>query len=145
VRRAAPRLALIAGLALLLWLWQERPSAGGVWDVLGVIASVTLAVTVSRCLSPAWVHYVRSGERPPGWLASEPVGEWDVVLDAPGRRPVEIMHIVRQATGGPVTPVEDAVEGAPSTVARGVSAGSADRLVAALIAAGASARKQSGR
>ena len=133
MRRAAPRLAFIAGLVLLLCV----PQTGG---VLWGFAWVALVLAVWRCLNPAWLHYVRSGDRPPGWLASEPAGEWNVVLEAPGRRPIEIMRVLRKATGESLAPVKDAVEGAPSTVARGVSAPSAERLVAALIAAGAVSR-----
>ena len=104
-------------------------------------------IAVRGCLSREWVHYVRSGAKLPrrGWLASEPAGEWDVVLDAPGARHIQIMKVLRDATGEPLAPVEEAVERVPSTVARGMSAPSADRLVAALIAAGASARRQPGR
>lgn len=138
MRRAAPRLTFIAGLLLLVWVSDE----GG---VLWVFALVTLIRAVARCLNPAWLHYVRSGDQPRGWLASEPVGDWNVVLDAPGRRPIKVMRVLRQATGGPLTPLIDAVESAPSTVARSVSAPSVERLTAALIAAGASVHEEPGR
>ena len=115
------------------------------WDFLWGFAFVALVWAVVRCFSPAWLHYVASGEKPPGWLASEPVGEWDVVLDAPGPRPIAIMRVVREGIGGPIAPIRDAVDGAPSTVARDLCTPAADRLVAALIAAGASAHTQPGR
>jgi len=140
VRRAAPRLTYIAGLLAFLLTWPEH--TGGAWDVLGAMAAVVLLKSVGRCLSPSWVRYVRTGEKPPGWLAAEAVGDWDVVLDAAGRRPVETTRVVRQGTGGDAVLIHDAVVGAPSTVASGVWSPAADRLVAALTAVGASAHKQ---
>jgi hypothetical protein len=137
VRRAAPRLTVIAGLAALLWFWD-----GGVWELLPWLLFV---VAVLGCLSPAWADYVLSGVDRPGWLASEPAGEWNVVLDAPGPRPIQIIKVLRDATGGPLAAAKDAVDGAPSTVARGLCVPAADQLVAALIAAGASAHRQPGR
>ena len=137
MRRAAPRLTVIAGLAALLWWWH-----GGAWELLPWLAFV---LAVLGCLRSEWVHYVRSGAQLPGWLAAEPAGEWDVVLDAAGPRPIQIMKVLRDATGEPLAPVKDAVDGVPSIVARGLGAPSADRLVAALTAAGASAHRLPGR
>jgi len=69
---------------------------------------------------------------------SEP-GEFHVVLQLIGARPIQVIAVIRQATGFDVLSVNTLVRDAPVVVVSGISATSADRVVARLEKVGAKA------
>ncbi len=69
--------------------------------------------------------------------AAEEKTEFDVVLVAAGEKKVEVIKVVRAATGLGLKEAKDLVDGAPKTVKEGVSKEEAEKLKKDLEAAGA--------
>lgn len=69
--------------------------------------------------------------------AVEEKTEFDVVLTATGDKKVEVIKVVRAATGLGLKEAKDLVDGAPKTVKEGVSKADADALKKQLEDAGA--------
>ncbi len=63
--------------------------------------------------------------------------EFDVVLNACGDKKVEVIKVVRAATGLGLKEAKDMVDGAPKTIKEGVSKADAEALVKQLEDAGA--------
>lgn len=63
--------------------------------------------------------------------------EFDVVLNACGDKKVEVIKVVRSATGLGLKEAKDMVDGAPKTIKEGVSKADAEALVKQLEDAGA--------
>jgi len=63
--------------------------------------------------------------------------EFDVMLDAFGDKKIEVIKVVRAATGLGLKEAKDLVEGAPKKVKEGISKADADKLKAELEAVGA--------
>ena len=62
--------------------------------------------------------------------------EFDVVLTAAGEKKLEVIKIVRELTGLGLKEAKDLVDGAPQPVKQGVSKDEADKVKAAIEAAG---------
>ena len=62
--------------------------------------------------------------------------EFDVVLTAAGEKKLEVIKIVRELTGLGLKEAKDLVDGAPKAVKQGVSKDEADKVKAAIEAAG---------
>jgi large subunit ribosomal protein L7/L12 len=71
--------------------------------------------------------------------AAEEKTEFDVVLTAAGEKKVEVIKVVRAATGLGLKEAKDLVDGAPKTVKEGASKADADALKKQLEDAGAKA------
>ena len=69
--------------------------------------------------------------------AAEEKTEFDVVLTAAGEKKVEVIKVVRAATGLGLKEAKDLVDGAPKTVKEGVSKADAEALKKQLEDAGA--------
>ncbi|MFT3759540.1 50S ribosomal protein L7/L12 [Thauera sp.] len=69
--------------------------------------------------------------------AAEEKTEFDVVLTAAGDKKVEVIKVVRAATGLGLKEAKDVVDGAPKTVKEGVSKADAEALKKQLEDAGA--------
>jgi large subunit ribosomal protein L7/L12 len=69
--------------------------------------------------------------------AAEEKTEFDVVLVEAGAKKVEVIKVVRAATGLGLKEAKDLVDGAPKTVKEGVSKEEAEKLKKELEAAGA--------
>lgn len=69
--------------------------------------------------------------------AAEEKTEFDVVLVEAGAKKVEVIKVVRAATGLGLKEAKDLVDGAPKTVKEGVSKDEAEKLKKELEAAGA--------
>ena len=69
--------------------------------------------------------------------AAEEKTEFDVVLTAAGEKKVEVIKVVRAATGLGLKEAKDLVDGAPKTVKEGASKADADALTKQLEDAGA--------
>lgn len=63
--------------------------------------------------------------------------EFDVVLEAFGEKKIDVIKVVRAATGLGLKEAKDLVEGAPSKVKEGISKEDANKLKAELEAVGA--------
>jgi len=90
-RRAAPRLTW---LALLLVLTVQVRKIGWVEEVPLVLLIVSIPWRWS------WWTHVLTGRTPivEGWLAQREKGSWQVLLDAAGARPIQVIKEVREAT-----------------------------------------------
>ncbi len=63
--------------------------------------------------------------------------EFDVILESYGEKKIDVIKVVRAATGLGLKEAKDAVEGAPNKIKEGVSKADADKLKGELEAAGA--------
>ncbi len=75
-----------------------------------------------------------AGEAAP---AAEEKTEFDVVLESFGDKKINVIKVVRQATGLGLKEAKDLVEGAPAKVKEGISKEDAEKLKAQLEEAGA--------
>lgn len=71
--------------------------------------------------------------------AAEEQTEFTVILGAAGEKKVEVIKVVRAATGLGLKEAKDLVEGAPKPVKEGVSKEEAEKIKAQLVEAGATA------
>jgi large subunit ribosomal protein L7/L12 len=63
--------------------------------------------------------------------------EFDVVLESFGEKKIDVIKVVRAATGLGLKEAKDAVEGAPTKIKEGISKADADKLKAELEGVGA--------
>jgi large subunit ribosomal protein L7/L12 len=82
---------------------------------------------------------VRQEATPPP--AVEPT-HFDVVLTAVGDQKIKVIRAVRELTGLGLREARDAVDAAPAVVKEAVDAEQAEAVIAALVAAGASAERR---
>ncbi|MCE5286073.1 MAG: ribosomal protein L7/L12 [Pelosinus sp.] len=64
--------------------------------------------------------------------------EWDVILASAGKRKIEVIAVIREATGLDLAGAKAIVDGAPKVMLNGVEKSAADTIKAKLEAAGAS-------
>lgn len=69
--------------------------------------------------------------------AEEEKDEFDVVLESPGDKKIQVIKVVREITGLGLKEAKDLVDGAPGTVKEGVSKADAEQMKAKLEEAGA--------
>lgn len=77
---------------------------------------------------------------PSGVDAAAPVEEkteFDVILESYGEKKIDVIKVVRAATGLGLKEAKDAVEGAPNKIKEGISKADAEKLKGELEAAGA--------
>ncbi|GAB6051043.1 50S ribosomal protein L7/L12 [Hydrogenophilus islandicus] len=92
---------------------------------------VSAAAAVAVAAAPV------AGGAAAGAPAAEEKTEFDVVLVEAGAKKVEVIKVVRAATGLGLKEAKDLVDGAPKTVKEGVSKEEAEKLKKELEAAGA--------
>jgi large subunit ribosomal protein L7/L12 len=68
---------------------------------------------------------------------AEEKDEFDVVLDSPGDKKIQVIKVVRELTGLGLKEAKDMVDGAPGTVKEGISKADAEAMKAKLEEAGA--------
>jgi large subunit ribosomal protein L7/L12 len=73
-----------------------------------------------------------------GAAAEEEKDSFDVVLTAAGDKKIQVIKVVRAATGLGLKEAKDLVDGAPGAIKEGVAKDEADKLKAELEEAGAS-------
>lgn len=88
---------------------------------------VSAAAPVAAAAAPA------AGAAP----AAEEKTEFDVVLASAGGQKIQVIKVVREATGLGLKEAKDMVDGAPKTVKEGISKADAEALKAKLEEAGA--------
>lgn len=69
--------------------------------------------------------------------AAEEKTEFDVVLESFGEKKIDVIKVVRAATGLGLKEAKDAVEGAPTKIKEGISKADAEKLKGELEAVGA--------
>ena len=94
-------------------------------DEWGVTAAAPVAVAAA---GPA------AGD---GGAAAEEKDSFDVVLTGAGDKKIQVIKVVRAATGLGLKEAKDLVDGAPGTIKEGVAKDEADKLKAELEEAGA--------
>src|SRR5947209_9631641 len=85
---------------------------------------------------------VMAGPAGPTLAVAEPVAaqtEFDVILEAFGANKINVIKVVRAATGLGLKEAKDLVDGAPKTVKTGISKDDAEKLKKELTEAGATA------
>ena len=93
-------------------------------EEFGVSAAAPAAVAVAA--APA-------GDAP----AAEEKTEFDVILKAPGANKINVIKVVKEATGLGLKEAKELVDGAPKAVKEGISKDDAEALKAKLAEAGA--------
>src|SRR4051795_5516265 len=93
---------------------------------------ITAAAPVAVAAGPA-------GGGGGGAEAAEEQSAFDVVLNGPGDRKIEVIKVVRAITGLGLKEAKDLVDSAPNAVKEGVPREEADSVLAQLTEAGASA------
>jgi large subunit ribosomal protein L7/L12 len=68
---------------------------------------------------------------------AEEKDEFDVVLDSPGDKKIQVIKVVRELTGLGLKEAKDLVDGAPGAVKEGISKADAEAMKAKLEEAGA--------
>ena len=68
---------------------------------------------------------------------AEEKDEFDVVLESPGDKKIQVIKVVRELTGLGLKEAKDMVDGAPGTVKEGISKADAEAMKAKLEEAGA--------
>jgi len=97
-------------------------------DKFGVSAAAAVAVA-----APA------AGGAAGGAAAAEENTEFSVLLHAAGEKKVEVIKVVRAATGLGLKEAKDLVDGAPKPVKEGIPKADAEKILKDLLAAGAKA------
>jgi large subunit ribosomal protein L7/L12 len=75
----------------------------------------------------------------PAAAAAEEKTEFSVLLQAAGEKKVEVIKVVRAATGLGLKEAKDLVDGAPKPVKEGIPKADAEKILKDLLAAGAKA------
>jgi large subunit ribosomal protein L7/L12 len=115
----------------------------GLESIGHALGSATPAVTaalqqLSTELPAALAHAVaRPGDDVTGTGLSADEGHVDVVLEAPGKKVIQVIKVIRDLTGLALKPAKDLVDHTPQVVLRGVSRAAAEAAQAQLAAAGA--------
>ncbi|MFC1477077.1 50S ribosomal protein L7/L12 [candidate division KSB1 bacterium] len=92
---------------------------------------VTAAVPVAAAAAPA----AGAGDAAPA--AEEEKTEFDVVLSSFGEKKIQVIKVVRAATGLGLKEAKDLVDGVPSTVKEGIAKDEAEKLKGELEESGA--------
>ena len=88
---------------------------------------------------PAAVAVAGPAAAGPAAAAAEEKTEFSVILQAAGEKKVEVIKVVRAATGLGLKEAKDLVDGAPKPVKEGIPKADAEKILKDLTAAGAKA------
>jgi len=117
--------------------WIEEIKGMSVLDLSNLVKALEEEFGVSAAAAPVMV----AGGAPAGGggadAAEEEKSEFDVVLTAAGASKIQVIKVVKAATGLGLKEAKDLVDGAPQPIKSGVPRDEADKLKAELEEAGA--------
>jgi len=115
----------------------EHIKSMNVMDLAELVKALeeTFGVSAAAAVSAAPAAAVAEAAAP-----VEEQTEFDVILEAAGDKKINVIKVVRAATGLGLKEAKDLVDGAPNTVKEQLSKADAEKLKAELIEAGASVK-----
>jgi large subunit ribosomal protein L7/L12 len=116
--------------------WIEEIKGMSVLDLSNLVKALEEEFGVSAAAAPVAVAAAPGGGGG-GEAAEEEKTEFDVVLTAAGASKIQVIKVVKAATGLGLKEAKDLVDGAPQAIKSGVPRDEADKLKAELDEAGA--------
>jgi large subunit ribosomal protein L7/L12 len=116
--------------------WIEEIKGMSVLDLSNLVKALEEEFGVSAAAAPVAVAAAPGGGGG-GDAAEEEKTEFDVVLTAAGASKIQVIKVVKAATGLGLKEAKDLVDGAPQAIKSGVPKDEADKLKAELDEAGA--------
>ncbi len=116
--------------------WIEEIKGMSVLDLSNLVKALEEEFGVSAAAAPVAVAAPPGGGG--GEAAEEEKTEFDVVLTAAGPSKIQVIKVVKAATGLGLKEAKDLVDGAPQAIKSGVPRDEADKLKAELEEAGGS-------
>jgi large subunit ribosomal protein L7/L12 len=118
--------------------WIEEIKGMSVLDLSNLVKALEEEFGVSAAAAPVMVAGGAPAGGGGGEAAEEEKTEFDVVLSSAGAAKIQVIKVVKAATGLGLKEAKDLVDGAPQPVKTGISREDADKLKAELEEAGAS-------
>jgi large subunit ribosomal protein L7/L12 len=116
--------------------WIEEIKGMSVLDLSNLVKALEEEFGVSAAAAPVAVAAAAGGGGG-GDAAEEEKTDFDVVLTAAGASKIQVIKVVKAATGLGLKEAKDLVDGAPQPIKSGVPRDEADKLKAELEEAGA--------
>jgi large subunit ribosomal protein L7/L12 len=116
--------------------WIEEIKGMSVLDLSNLVKALEEEFGVSAAAAPVAVAAAPGGGGG-GEAAEEEKTDFDVVLTAAGASKIQVIKVVKAATGLGLKEAKDLVDGAPQAIKSGVPRDEADKLKAELEEAGA--------
>jgi large subunit ribosomal protein L7/L12 len=116
--------------------WIEEIKGMSVLDLSNLVKALEEEFGVSAAAAPVAVAAAPGGGGG-GDAAEEEKTDFDVVLTAAGASKIQVIKVVKAATGLGLKEAKDLVDGAPQAIKSGVPKDEADKLKAELEEAGA--------
>ena len=116
--------------------WIEEIKGMSVLDLSNLVKALEEEFGVSAAAAPVAVAAAPGGGGG-GEAAEEEKTDFDVVLTAAGASKIQVIKVVKAATGLGLKEAKDLVDGAPQPIKSGVPRDEADKLKAELEEAGA--------
>jgi len=116
--------------------WIEEIKGMSVLDLSNLVKALEEEFGVSAAAAPVAVAAAAGGGGG-GEAAEEEKTDFDVVLTAAGASKIQVIKVVKAATGLGLKEAKDLVDGAPQPIKSGVPRDEADKLKAELEEAGA--------
>jgi large subunit ribosomal protein L7/L12 len=116
--------------------WIEEIKGMSVLDLSNLVKALEEEFGVSAAAAPAAVAAAPGGGGG-GEAVEEEKSEFDVVLTAAGPSKIQVIKVVKAATGLGLKEAKDLVDGAPQAIKSGVPRDEADKLKGELEEAGA--------
>ena len=117
--------------------WIEEIKGMSVLDLSNLVKALEEEFGVSAAAAPVVVAGPAGGGGGGDAAAEEEKSEFDVVLTAAGSSKIQVIKVVKAATGLGLKEAKDLVDGAPQPIKSGVPRDEADKLKAELDEAGA--------
>ena len=117
--------------------WIEEIKGMSVLDLSNLVKALEEEFGVSAAAAPVVVAGPAGGGGGGDAAAEEEKTEFDVVLTAAGSSKIQVIKVVKAATGLGLKEAKDLVDGAPQPIKSGVPRDEADKLKAELDEAGA--------
>ena len=123
--------------AMTVEKWIEEIKGMSVLDLSNLVKALEEEFGVSAAAAPVAVAAAAGGGGGGGDAADAEQTEFDVVLTAAGASKIQVIKVVKAATGLGLKEAKDLVDGAPQAIKSGVPRDEADKLKAELDEAGA--------
>jgi large subunit ribosomal protein L7/L12 len=117
--------------------WIEEIKGMSVLDLSNLVKALEEEFGVSAAAAPVAVAGPAGGGAGGDAAEEAEQTEFDVVLTAPGASKIQVIKVVKAATGLGLKEAKDLVDGAPQPIKSGVQRDEADKLKAELEEAGA--------
>ena len=117
--------------------WIDEIKGMSVLDLSNLVKALEEEFGVSAAAAPVAVAAAPGGGGGGGEAAEEEKTEFDVVLTAAGASKIQVIKVVKAATGLGLKEAKDLVDAAPGPIKSGVARDEADKLKAELEEAGA--------